>query len=346
MKLPHEMTSSITEDRRIALLAVRDAELVQGIWIQFVIKLIMEHEKPRALALALILLKKYASSTWNSVVQESKEFQQLAIIMGFLAEKNEPVMAMMAMVILNRTHRFNFNLSLLVPGQRMLPWNVYLENIDNFITYSVIGPQGELVMRHPTTIQAPESFTLENIGIYKEDILREMARNKHLCRHDRVWSDNLFQYILNSSHPLAMALIVAKCEELNVWNDVRARELLNVIYHLLPSWVSLPGFISRFMTLSLSEFNVLNVGGFSPETFPELLMSSTMLSEERCIENSSTLELCLYLGLSLEKVELEQLYPEAKNSFFESIGVVKEEFLHIESHELALSGGSACSRRV
>ena len=110
MKLPHEMTSSTTEDRKIALSAVRDAELPQGIWIQFVIKLVMESPNPRALTLALILLKKYASSTWSSVVQESKEFHQLAIIMGFLAENDEPVMAMMAMVILNRTHRFNFNL--------------------------------------------------------------------------------------------------------------------------------------------------------------------------------------------------------------------------------------------
>ena len=61
MKLPHEMTSSTTEDRKIALSAVRDAELPQGIWIQFVIKLVMESPNPRALTLALILLKKYAS---------------------------------------------------------------------------------------------------------------------------------------------------------------------------------------------------------------------------------------------------------------------------------------------
>jgi hypothetical protein len=100
------------------------------------------------------------------------------------------------------------------------------------------------------------------------------------------------------------------------------------------------------MTLSISEFNALNVGGFAPETFTELLMSSTVLSEERCIEHSSTLELCLYLGLSLEKVEFKSLYPDDEKTFFESIGLEKERFLYKDSQEFALGGGYASSGRI
>lgn len=339
MIAPHELTSSGTEDRRIALAAVRDAKLYQGVWMKFVIHLVMQHENPRALVLALIFLKKYASSKWSAVREGSKEFQQIATIMHFIADSNEPLLAMMAMVILNRLPRFNFQLQVLTPGQQILPWKIYLENLDQHIAYTVIGPKGELISQHPTTIEAPDPFTIENIRLFKDKLFAEMTQHQHLCCHDRGWSRDLLQYAFNAPNPLALALIVAKCVELNVWNDARARVILTEIAELVPIWASIPGFISTFMSLSLNEFQVLNQGSFQPLQFEAMLIDSGMMTSERCIEHSSSLEFCLYLGLTLEKSGYQRLYPEAKIKFLEATGLVFEHFLEGDLHRVTAAAG-------
>ena len=71
------MALSSHENRKIALAAVRDFGVSQGVWIQLVIDMVFQAANPRALALALIVLKNHASSTWGSVLRGSEEFNRI-----------------------------------------------------------------------------------------------------------------------------------------------------------------------------------------------------------------------------------------------------------------------------
>ncbi|NDH08922.1 MAG: hypothetical protein EBY16_04790 [Gammaproteobacteria bacterium] len=334
------MALSSHENRKIALAAVRDFGVSQGVWIQLVIDMVFQAANPRALALALIVLKNHASSTWGSVLRGSEEFNRIYTIMHFLLKNDEPVLLMLALVILNRTPRFNVQLSILTPHQHLRPGHVYLQAIGGIITYSVIGPLGELIMQQPTSIKSPEPFTLEQLQLYKEDILQQMSAQQHLRRHDKSWSERLFQAVLQSRHPLAFAVLVAKCQELNVWNGENAAGLLHDLTAILPQWVSIPGFIASFLDLSLGDFNALNPNGFEPQRF------TAMLTEKPYSQSSTTRELCLYLGLSLCKGEYQHLDPEVKFKFFKSIELSHEQFLHTTlddpSETAAQRGGMCC----
>lgn len=337
------MALSRHEDRRIALAAVRDAGVSQGIWIQLVVDLVFQAANPRALALALILLKDHSSSTWHAVVKDSKEFYKICDIMHHLAIHGEPVLFMLALVILNRMPRFNVELLLLTPDQQILPGNVYLQALEGFITYSVISPSGERIMQQPTGLMAPEPFSLESLQIYKEDIFREISDQQHLRRHDGSWSAALRKYIVESVHPLALALLVAKCHELNVWNNASAVKLLDEVVALLPYWVAIPGFISSFLDLSVDDFNALNPWGFKPHVFADLLMSMPLTREKPSMQYLRTRDIYQYLGLTLGKDQFQQLDPQAQDKFFQSIKYSHEQFMPSgSSMPVKLGGGMFC----
>ena len=337
------MALSSHEDRRIALAAVRDAGVSQGVWIQLVVDLLFQTANPRAMALALILLKEHSSSTWDAVLIGSIEFHKIYDIMRHLAIHDEPVFFMLALVILNRMPRFNIELLLLTSDQQILPGNIYLQALEGFITYSVISPSGELIMQQPTGLMAPEPFSLESLQTYKEDIFRLISDRRHLRRHDASWSATLRKYVAESVHPLALAILVAKCHELNIWNDDSAVTLLDEVTALLPNWIAIPGFISSFLDLSVDDFNALNPRGFEPQGFSDLLMSMPLTREKQSMQYLRTRELCRYLGLTLGKDQFQQLDPQAQDKYFKSIESSHERFLPSgSSMPVKLGGGMFC----
>ncbi len=322
--------SERAQDRKEAINALRSEGFFQGIWIFTIANLVMESHQPKTLAVALMVLKKYASSDWGSVARGSVEEKQLLLMINFLIKHDDPLLPIMAMIILNRFPRFNFELALLSADEVLAPWKVYLSLDEGMISYSVLSPSAEIIMSQKTNIPAPEPFTLENLKVYQNQIFREMSRNKHLCRHDKEWSVLLLNLILQSAHPLPFAVLIAKLGELSAWHRSEAIELLLQVYNFYPVWIVETGFLNAFINLSLEDFQELD---FRIETLPTFASRVLELQARRassCPNDSFIRELCLYLGISLGKANYRELYPDASANFFAAIQLNPHEFLEVE----------------
>lgn len=65
-------------------------------------------------------------------------------------------------------------------GQTIEPGNIYLQEIDGYIAYTMIAPKGEVVKDIVTDIEAPErGFILEYLQPLKRDILSTIAQAGH-----------------------------------------------------------------------------------------------------------------------------------------------------------------------